>query len=264
MLNKNLIVKHFSKAATAYDEYANVQKKMALFLNQIMEKKANAQILEIGCGTGYLTKIIADNFPDAIILATDISLDMLQTAKYKLRNYKNISYAVVDGEKIVSDKKYDLIISNAAFQWFSDYKQAFKRFFEILKHDGYLIYSTFGPETFKELNQSFAYAYQVNNVKSNYAIGPAFLKMKELSQIATDVGFVDCHQEKFYTEYFSSPKDFLQSIKKIGANNSSQSNNVLIHRKVMLDMITYYQEKFFKGDQVYTTYHAIYGKNKKI
>ncbi|WP_455577365.1 malonyl-ACP O-methyltransferase BioC [Anaerosinus sp.] len=264
MLNKNIITKHFSKAAKEYDEYAKVQKKMALVLNDLLEEKSNYEILEIGCGTGYLTKILADKFPDANILATDISPDMLESAKYKLSNYQNITYAILDGEKISTDKKYDLIISNAVFQWFSDYNQTFQRFFECLNPNGYLIYSTFGPKTFIELSQSFTYAYQKNQIKQNYIIGPSFSKMNELINISTSIGFISTHQEKFYTEYFPSPKDFLRSIKKIGANNSSQADHVLVNKKVMTDMLTYYEDTFSKDDQVYTTYHAIYGKNQKV
>lgn len=264
MLNKNTVTKHFSKAAKEYDEYANVQKEMAFFLKDILEKESAYEILEIGCGTGYLTKILADKFPDAHILATDISPDMIQSAKYKLSNYKNITYAILDGEKIPTDKKYDLIISNAAFQWFSDYKQAFQHFFACLKSKGYLIYSTFGPKTFIELNQSFAHAYEKNHIKEKYTTGPAFSEMNALIETSANAGFISTYQEKIYTEYFSSPKEFLRSIKKIGANNSSQSDRILINKKVMADMLTYYENTFFKDNQIYTTYHAIYGKNQKI
>ena len=61
MINKQNVNRHFSKAAAEYDRYACVQKKMAQRLIQKIQLERPPQhILEIGCGTGCLTRELAE------------------------------------------------------------------------------------------------------------------------------------------------------------------------------------------------------------
>ncbi|WP_196593474.1 malonyl-ACP O-methyltransferase BioC [Pectinatus sottacetonis] len=263
MLNKNIIMKHFSQASTEYDKYANVQKKMAVKLSAMLNDRHSFEnILEIGCGTGCLTKIIAQQFPTAHILATDISESMLKTAKDNLSLYPNIQFKVMDGENIHTNDKYDLIISNAAFQWFSDYNKAFKGFYSCLKKRGILIYATFGKNTFVELHKSFAYAYDKNNF-SGYPNNHQFISIQNLTELCKHNKFESTFKTADYIEYFKTVRDFLKSVKKIGANNAS-SHSCFIRKKIMLNMLSYYQKNFCYNNKIYATYNVIYGINKKI
>ena len=99
MLDKQQVKLHFSRNAQSYDNYAVVQKKMATKLAKLLEanNKNPQAILEIGCGTGNYTQILAEKYPQAQILATDISAEMLAITKYKLAAYPNISYQLADG-----------------------------------------------------------------------------------------------------------------------------------------------------------------------
>ena len=57
-MNKDLIKKRFSKNLKTYNENAKVQKRMAEKLIQLCKKNNYKKILEIGCGTGFLTECI--------------------------------------------------------------------------------------------------------------------------------------------------------------------------------------------------------------
>lgn len=75
-------------------------------------------ILEIGCGTGYLTQLLCEKFPKAAITAVDLSSGMIELAKEKVREDR-ISFICGDIEELSIERHYDLIISNATFQWFN-------------------------------------------------------------------------------------------------------------------------------------------------
>lgn len=261
MINKEQVCRHFGKMSTSYNDYAVVQKKMAHSLAELAQKTGTShqRILEIGCGTGFFTKKLAQLYPQAHIIATDISPAMLQAAKTNLSTFTNINYELQDGENLQLTGQFDLIISNAAFQWFHDYPQAFQQFYNRLEPGGYLLYGTFGNDTFSELHQSFTAAHHTLAIYSTAQHGPTFISLSTLADISQQLGFISHHQEAFHKEYFPTVKDFLTSVKKIGANNASHAKNITINRNLMFTMMKYYEQHFTHKEEIYATYHAIYG-----
>ena len=118
MINKEKVKKNFGKAAGTYDLYARVQKIMSEELvNRILSAKIEFRdILEIGSGTGYLTELLAKNFPQANILAVDICPQMVEAARTKLSCYPGVTCLVEDGENLRINRSFDLIVSSAVFQ----------------------------------------------------------------------------------------------------------------------------------------------------
>lgn len=261
MINKTQVCRHFGKMSTSYNDYAVVQKKMAHSLEQLVQRTGHAhhRILEIGCGTGFFTQKLAQLYPDAHIIATDISPDMLAVAKNNLSTFSNISYELQDGEHLTLLGKFDLIISNAAFQWFHNYHQAFQQFYDRLQPGGHLLYATFGTDTFSELHTSFEAARHALEITSPIHHGPTFISINSLTNIAQQIGFISTYSEDFYKEYFPTVKDFLTSVKKVGANNATHSKNVTINRPLLFSMMKYYEQQFTQDQQIFATYHAIYG-----
>lgn len=265
MINKNQVCRHFGKMSTSYNDYAIVQKKMAHSLEQLVHNTGinHQRILEIGCGTGFFTEKLARRYPDAQIIATDISPDMLTVAKNTLSSYPNISYELQDGENLTLAGPFDLIISNAAFQWFHDYHQAFQQFYQHLQPGGYLLYATFGRGTFSELHTSFEAARHSLEISTPLRHGPTFISLSALTKISQQLGFISTHHEAFHKEFFPTVKDFLTSVKKIGANNASDSQNIVINRNLIFSMMNYYAQHFSQNNQVVATYHAIYGCDQR-
>ena len=72
MKKQNTICQHFNKAATTYDHYASVQHTVGVQLLQQLEGTPT-HILDIGCGSGLITKQLAFKFKKASIHAIDIA-----------------------------------------------------------------------------------------------------------------------------------------------------------------------------------------------
>jgi malonyl-CoA O-methyltransferase len=259
MLNKAVVQKHFSGAVHSYDKYACVQKNMARHLAGLLplEQKFK-RILEIGCGTGYLTGLLAQAFPRAQIVATDISREMLATTAMRLGNFHNIEYQVLDGENVQERETYDLVIGNAVFQWFTDYAGALQRIYRSLVPGGQLYFATFGEQTFRELQASFAKASFQNKIEGVWRHGPAFIPAPFLETTLQHVGFTTTCEQKLYPEYFPSVHAFLKSIKKVGANNSMDGKHTLVNRNLLLDMMRIYNEDYQVGQHIVATYDVLY------
>jgi len=86
VIDKKILQMHFSRNAKNYDAYAKVQKKMANTLLDMLDldSKSRLDILDVGCGTGYLTKLLLDRWPDARITAIDIAPGMIEYARDRL------------------------------------------------------------------------------------------------------------------------------------------------------------------------------------
>ncbi|MBN2453825.1 MAG: methyltransferase domain-containing protein [Candidatus Omnitrophica bacterium] len=148
-----IIERNFSRHAGLYDEYADVQSLAADELIKRVPDGAFGRILDIGCGTGNYTLLLRDRFKTAEIEALDISADMVRVARHKCGG-KRIGFIIADAERYDPAGLFDLITSNATFQWFDDLGRALERYTAALAPGGYMSFSTFGPLTFHELSRS--------------------------------------------------------------------------------------------------------------
>lgn len=147
-MNKDLIQTRFSKSLSSYNENAKIQKKMAEKLVTLLNRINYKKVLEIGCGTGFLTELLNKSIEFENYTAIDIVPDC--------ENYINsinpeINFIQADIEKF-SLEKYDLIIANASLQWVNDFQNMIETLKNSLSSDGELVFSTFGKENFKEIS----------------------------------------------------------------------------------------------------------------
>lgn len=149
MMRKAEIGAAFGAAADHYEACADVQRSVARHLAEMAASHPlpnKARILEIGCGTGLLTREIRTLWPNATLIATDLSADMLQVAR---RNGIDAELMMMDGEAPTFEgPSFDLILSSLTFQWFADLPAALARLHDLLKPGGALYFSSMGAESF--------------------------------------------------------------------------------------------------------------------
>lgn len=153
-MNKEIVKLNFSRYASLYDNYATVQKKVALMLKKFLPKDISyiSSILEIGCGTGNFTKILVEKYPYSKIVAVDISEEMIEVAREKVSQRKNINFIVADIENFLPFEKFELITSNATLQWLDDLGSFLPKIIHYLTENGRVVFSVFGRETYSELS----------------------------------------------------------------------------------------------------------------
>ena len=143
----------FAAAAAGYDRAAGLQKEVANDLAQRIARldiAENPQILEIGCGTGFLNQALSQFRPSAHWVCTDLAPAMV--ARTRETSPRLDWFVAMDGERpcIADGPRFDLICSSLAVQWFTNPTASFANLAGLLKPGGYLVFSTLGKESFRE------------------------------------------------------------------------------------------------------------------
>lgn len=271
MIDKQQVKSHFSKNASNYDQYADVQKKMKdILIKFTLQNNKDVgeikNILEIGCGTGYLTSALVETFPSSHITAVDIAPGMITEVESKFIS-NSINFICADIEKVELNNTYDLIISNATFQWFNHMSVTLNKLYTALNPNGLLCFSTFGEYTFCELDECFNKARHALSTKESVHPGQFFYSLNDLTTLCknsinstpnNDETLVES-KEIFEYEYFDNCHDFLYSLKKTGANSSNKSNRVT-SPTFMRKVIDLYNENFQENNKIKVTYHCLFYK----
>lgn len=149
MMRKAEIGAAFGAAAEHYEASAHVQRAVASHLADMAARERlpkDARILEIGCGTGLLTREIRARWPEAELIATDLAPEMLAETQ---RQGVTAQLLPMDGEAPAFEGRwFDLILSSLAFQWFADLPSALARLHGLLRPGGSLYFATMGADSF--------------------------------------------------------------------------------------------------------------------
>lgn len=203
------IKKQFEKSMGDYDKNAVVQdlmaSKMIIELSKISPNFEN--ILELGSGTGLLTKRIAANLSFENFYANDL---VEKSKSYVTRFVPFANFLCGNALKIKVPRKMDLIISNAMFQWFENLDKAVGILKSSLNKDGILAFSTFAPSNFKEITE-------ITGLSLNY------LSQDEIEKVMQANGFEVLYCDTFYEEVtFNTPLELLAHMKLTGVNSLSE------------------------------------------
>lgn len=120
--------------ATEYDRVSQVQ--LAWGKNVLARRawQGNETVLDAGCGSGGLTRLIADR-----VYAVDKDPDMVHHAREKLADCKNVEVIQSDLAEVKLPEQVDVVFSNAVLHWVMDHGKAFANFYMLLKEGGELV-----------------------------------------------------------------------------------------------------------------------------
>jgi malonyl-CoA O-methyltransferase len=259
-INKSLVARRFDRSSSTYDQHADIQKQMAIQLLQTLDRfqQPIRRICEIGCGTGYLTNLLIEKYPEAELVAIDIAPKMIETARRKIPN-PNIHWHISDAEDFPSylTGRYDLIISNATIQWLSNPKETVGFWVEALEPNGLLLASTFGIDTFQELTTLFQKLEKQRGLQPDQH----HLTMHPSSywkHLWESSGLISVHaQENWEKVSYPSCRSFLQGVKATGANYSTSYSPSLANHQLLKNVMETYDRLYHEGTGVYATYHVI-------
>lgn len=107
------------------------------------KSSANFSAIDLGGGTGEITKRIKHKFHDAKIACIDLVEDMLEIARRKLDIYNDITFEMCDLNNYQFDKKYDVIFSSLAIHHLepADQKALYRRIYDALNNNGIFIHA---------------------------------------------------------------------------------------------------------------------------
>ena len=208
--------------AARYEEYAHVQRLSAADLVEFTRERVNGErvrkILEPGCGTGIYTRELLCAFPAATVEGIDISDAMIGRARERTADSR-ASFRVADAEEEVCGE-YDLITSNAVFQWFRMFDRAIQRMGSLLSETGVLTFTYFGPQTFEELDSALL-AAQGDEARGERTAASRFFSRERVEASLSAVFSVAQVSERAYHQEFDDLAGLLRSIRRTGAGGGS-------------------------------------------
>lgn len=221
--SKQRIANQFSKAAARYDLAAEVQADIAADnLDKMPGNLMNT--LDIGCGTGRVTGKLLDISKN--VWAVDIAQGMLQYAQQTAPD--PIYWIAADAEQLpFQSGSFEGVFSSMALQWCEDFGQVFSEIRRILGEHGLAQLAIMSDGSFHQLNQ----CWQAIDSKPHTNRFPA---PEALVMQASKAGFTVKQQVKTYTTWHQTVRSMLGSIKSIGANVVTRTNNQSVITKQSL------------------------------
>lgn len=246
-IRKEIIARAFSGGARSYDKAAQLQQEVAPLVAElalIPTLPSHPNILEIGCGTGGLTKYLLDKVDGGDFLITDISDGMIEQCQRNLTDPR-MRFKQMDGENPdLGSQKFDLIVSSLTVQWFQNLEQGLHRLINHLAPDGRLVISTLGEQTFTEWRK----AHDDLGLASGI---PDFIPATALAMIWPDAHHGQV-EEQLITRAFPDAHSFARMLKAIGANTPIDG-----HRPLTPGSFRKLSQKLGRNFDV--TYHVLFG-----
>jgi len=122
----------------AYLQFRNERTQASIDLvNRIQIDFSPQNIIDIGCGPGNSSQVLMHRWPQAELLGLDSSKNMIEKAKSDLPQY---TWIQADASSFQSEKKFDIVFSNATIQWIPDHDNLLRIFSSLLSDRGVLAF----------------------------------------------------------------------------------------------------------------------------
>jgi malonyl-CoA O-methyltransferase len=250
---KKQIAQSFGSAVSYYDEHADVQREVANRLIASLQPWRDiipsGPIIELGAGTGFVTKGLADLYSGRDIEVTDLSEDMISFCNSKFGDRDSLKFKVLDAEDVpdFEDPHYAMTVSGFTTHWFKDPAQTLVKWLEITMPGGLLLASFPGNESFpqwKKYCQELGLPFTGNELPDveemviKMSVGPAQ---------------VDYYEDTI-TQQYESASDFFEDIKNLGMGTQIEGRHLTSdERKLLVE----HWDSSVDGD-ITVSYHIVF------
>lgn len=261
-IDKKQVRRAFSRAATHYDASAVMQREVCTRMLERLDyiKLQPQRVLDAGCGTGWGTRQLAERYPAAQMIAVDIALGMLQAGRgrsgwwQKLFGGRQQNPLCADVEALpLADRSVDMVWSNLALQWCNDLPATLAELHRVLKTEGLVMFSTFGPDTLKELRTAFHGIDEHNHLNR-------FADMHDIGDMLVAAGFnAPVMDMEYLTLTYGDVRSILQDLKAIGAHNATAGRGQGLMGKHAWARLLENYERQRRDGKLPATYEVVYG-----
>jgi malonyl-CoA O-methyltransferase len=245
----------FSRAAHAYDRFAEVQSYSANVCGQrvqeILPSLPPGPVLEIGCGTGFLTQQLVQYSAERQVVVTDLSAEMLDTCRSNVESLfgtqSRVSFEQVDAQSLDDDRKFALIAASFSFQWFTDLKSTLDRLMKALLPGGVVVFCCPTRESFAEWRDACR--------KTNREFSGNLLP--DAASFKACAAEFNCDFNAYELDYvlrFDKPLDFFKSLRSTGANAKLQEHES--HGNPLVTIVRAWERK---SQPALATYRILFG-----
>lgn len=158
------ITENITWNTSLYDKKHDFVFKYGEYLVQMLTPQEGERILDVGCGTGYLTNLIAAS--GAMVTGMDNSIDMIAKAR---NEYPHLPFRLASVTDFNFNEPFDALFSNAVLHWVTDKEQAVKSMYDNLKPGGRLVLEMGGKGNVEKIVHALKKALVNHGYASNAA-----------------------------------------------------------------------------------------------
>jgi len=259
-LDKRSLRHAFERAAHSYDEVAVLQRAIAdrLLARLDVVRLVPQSVLDVGSGTGYVTRALMRRYPRARLYAADLAHAMARQARTRTRLRRWLArtpgaFVCADLERLpFASASVDMIVSNLTLQW-CDVPAAFAECRRALRPGGLFVFTTFGPDTLAELRAAWHAVDARPHVHG-------FPDMHDIGDALVRAGFAEpvLDVERFTLTY-ADVLDVLRDLKRLGAHNAARARARGLTGKQAFARFRQAYEALRANGRIPATYEAVYG-----
>lgn len=241
------IQRSFSKSSQKYDEHSQLHRSIAdeLVSNFSLETLPRT-ILDVGCGTGYVTARLKEQWPQAKVIGVDFAQGMLEKAQ---ATHPDIDWILADSASLpFADNHADLLVSNLSYQWAEDLAKVLAEARRVMVPGGVLAATLFGYHTCNELLDLLQETAGVktkrlpSQVNIEEALAHNSFKSVEVRTVPNKIEFDDVYA-------------LMAWLKSIGANALAYEG--FLGKGALAQAAMKYQERFPYGKGIAATFEVI-------
>ncbi|BAT42879.1 malonyl-ACP O-methyltransferase BioC [Escherichia albertii] len=223
-VNKQAIAAAFGRAASQYEQHAELQRRSADALLAMLPQRKYARVLDAGCGPGWMSRYWRER--SGQVTALDISSPMLAQARQQdVADY----YLAGDIESLpLSSATFDLAWSNLAVQWCAELSTALGELYRVIRPGGVVAFTTLVQGSLPELHQ----AWQAVDERTH---ANRFLSQADVER--TLKGFRHQHRLQPITLWFDDALSAMRSLKGIGATHLHEGRDPRILTRSQLQQL---------------------------
>ncbi|MEX0899326.1 MAG: malonyl-ACP O-methyltransferase BioC [Gammaproteobacteria bacterium] len=255
-LRHDAVRRSFARAAETYDAAAVLQREV---LDNLIERLDTVAIeprvvLDAGSGTGRGASSLSDRYRHAHVIALDIAEPMAARSRRHRRWFRAFDAVCADAARLpLRSASVDLVFSNLMLQWLGPPDAVFREFVRVLKPGGRLLFTTFGPDTLRELREAWAAVddrVHVNRFVDMHDVGDALLRAGFRNPVMD--------AERMAVTY-PDTMALMRDLKAIGAHNVNAGRPLgLTSPRRLSAMETAYERRRIDG-KLPATWEVVYG-----
>lgn len=248
-----MIKQRFSAAAPTYDRHARPQLALAQSLVALLPELCPGQILELGSGTGQLTRLLAERFPEALIDAVDVADKMVEYSRAAFSRWPQIRWMVGDAQTFCGETLYPLAVSSSALHWVHDLRAACRNIFACLEPGGTFALGMMLQGTLRELH---GLRREIAPGKTPPSTLPTCDETWACLQAAGFHLERRVHREEQII--YDDAESFLRAIHEQGVTGGRVSaGSAPLNRTELSRLLADYQDQFSSDQGVYATYESV-------
>jgi malonyl-CoA O-methyltransferase len=255
-LDKRQARRAFERAAATYDEAAALQREVGERMLERLDlvRLRPARVLDLGAGTGECSMALRKRYRKASVVSLDIALNMLRQTQNRGGWLRKPACVCGDGECLpFADDSFELVFSNLMLQWCMDLEPVFTELRRVLAPGGLLMFTTFGPDTLRELRASW-------EVVDGYTHVNAFIDMHDIGDALIRTHWAEpVMDSEHITVTYPGVRPLMRDLKNLGAHNVTAGRPHGLTGRHRLQQVERAYEAFRADGVLPASYEVVYG-----